>query len=81
LNVNGQFQRGKLNNVLQMRQKCAANVHPKNFFLGMLIFHLSWVGAYGTDISEPSDPGPDDVSDEPPFRSLQFTALEVLNAL
>jgi hypothetical protein len=28
----------------------------------------------------PSDPGPDDVS-EPPFRSLQFTVLEVLNAL
>jgi hypothetical protein len=29
----------------------------------------------------PSDPGPDDVSDEPPFGSLQFTVLEVLNAL
>jgi hypothetical protein len=28
-----------------------------------------------------SDPGPDDVSDEPPFGSLQFTVLEVLNAL
>jgi hypothetical protein len=29
----------------------------------------------------PSDPGPDVVSDEPPFGSLQFTVLEVLNAL
>jgi hypothetical protein len=29
----------------------------------------------------PSDPGPDDVSDEPPFGSLQFTALEVLKGL
>jgi hypothetical protein len=27
------------------------------------------------------DPRPDDVSDEPPFGSLQFTVLEVLNAL
>jgi hypothetical protein len=24
-----------------------------------------------------SDPGPDDVGDEPPFGSLQFTVLEV----
>jgi hypothetical protein len=29
----------------------------------------------------PSNPGPGDVSDEPPFGSLQFTVLEVLNAL
>jgi hypothetical protein len=29
----------------------------------------------------PSDPGPDYVSDEPLFVSLQFTVLEVLNAL
>jgi hypothetical protein len=29
----------------------------------------------------PSDPRLDDVSDEPPFRSLQFTVLEVLTAL
>jgi hypothetical protein len=29
----------------------------------------------------PSNPGPDNVSDEPPFGSLQFTVLEVLNAL
>jgi hypothetical protein len=29
----------------------------------------------------PSDPGPDDVGDEPPFESLQFNVLEVLNAL
>jgi hypothetical protein len=29
----------------------------------------------------PLDPGPGDVSDEPPFGSLQFTVLEVLNAL
>jgi hypothetical protein len=29
----------------------------------------------------PSDPGPDYVSDEPPFASLQFTVLEVMNAL
>jgi hypothetical protein len=29
----------------------------------------------------PSVPGLDDVSDEPPFVSLQFTVLEVLNAL
>jgi hypothetical protein len=29
----------------------------------------------------PSDPGPGDVSDEPPFESLQFAVLEVLNAL
>jgi hypothetical protein len=29
----------------------------------------------------PSDPVPDDVSNEPPFGSLQFTVLEVLNAL
>jgi hypothetical protein len=29
----------------------------------------------------PSHPGPDDVSDEPPFGSLQFTVLEVLKAL
>jgi hypothetical protein len=29
----------------------------------------------------PSDPGPDDVSDEPPFGSLRFTVLEVLNVL
>jgi hypothetical protein len=29
----------------------------------------------------PSDPRPDDVSDEPLFGSLQFTVLEVLNAL
>jgi hypothetical protein len=29
----------------------------------------------------PSDSGPGDVSDEPPFGSLQFTVLEVLNAL
>jgi hypothetical protein len=29
----------------------------------------------------PSDPGPDDVSDEPPYGSLQFTVLEILNAL
>jgi hypothetical protein len=29
----------------------------------------------------PSDPGPDDVNDEPPFGSLQFTVLVVLNAL
>jgi hypothetical protein len=29
----------------------------------------------------PSNPGLDDVSDEPPFGSLQFTVLEVLNAL
>jgi hypothetical protein len=28
-----------------------------------------------------SDPGPDDVSDEPAFGSLQFTVLKVLNAL
>jgi hypothetical protein len=28
-----------------------------------------------------SDLGPDDVSDEPPFGSLQFTVLKVLNAL
>jgi hypothetical protein len=28
-----------------------------------------------------SDPGLDDVSDKPPFGSLQFTVLEVLNAL
>jgi hypothetical protein len=27
----------------------------------------------------PSDPGPNYVSDEPPFDSLQFTVLEVLN--
>jgi hypothetical protein len=29
----------------------------------------------------PLDPGPDDVSDEPLSKSLQFTVLEVLNAL
>jgi hypothetical protein len=29
----------------------------------------------------PSDPGPSDVSDEPPFGSVQFTVLEVWNAL
>jgi hypothetical protein len=29
----------------------------------------------------PSHPGPDDVSDEPPFGSLQFTVLEVWNVL
>jgi hypothetical protein len=29
----------------------------------------------------PSHPGPDDVSDEPPFGSLQFTVLEVLNGI
>jgi hypothetical protein len=28
-----------------------------------------------------SDPEPDDVSDEPPFGTLQFPALKVLNAL
>jgi hypothetical protein len=28
-----------------------------------------------------SDLGPDDVRDEPPFGPLQFTFLEVLNAL
>jgi hypothetical protein len=36
------------------------------------------------DADEPwvsSDPGPDDVSDEPPLGLLQFTVLEVLNAL
>jgi hypothetical protein len=27
----------------------------------------------------PSDPGPGNVSDEPPFGSLQFTVLEVSN--
>jgi hypothetical protein len=32
---------------------------------------------YGTDI----DPWFDDVSDQPPFESLQFTVLEVLKAL
>jgi hypothetical protein len=30
---------------------------------------------------QPSDPGPGDVSDEPPFGSLQLTVLEVLNAM
>jgi hypothetical protein len=29
----------------------------------------------------PSEPRPGDVSDEPPFGSLQFTVLEVLNVL
>jgi hypothetical protein len=29
----------------------------------------------------PSDPGPDDVNDEPPSESLQFTVLKVLAAL
>jgi hypothetical protein len=29
----------------------------------------------------PSDPGPDDVSDEPHFGSLWLTVLEVLNSL
>jgi hypothetical protein len=29
----------------------------------------------------PSDPGPGDVSDKPPFGSLQFTVLEVMSAL
>jgi hypothetical protein len=36
-----------------------------------------------TNVNEPWvpwDPEPDDVSDEPPFGSLHFTVLEVLNA-
>jgi hypothetical protein len=36
---------------------------------------------YANELWVPSDPGPDDVSDEPPFGSLQFNILEVLNAL
>jgi hypothetical protein len=40
-----------------------------------------WKRTYANKPWVPSDPGPDDVSDEPPFGSLQFTVLEVLNAL
>jgi hypothetical protein len=40
-----------------------------------------WKRTYANEPWVPSDPGPDDVSDEPPFGSLQFTVLEVLNAL
>jgi hypothetical protein len=36
---------------------------------------------YANEPWVPSDPGPDYVSDEPPFGSLQFTVSEVLNAL
>jgi hypothetical protein len=36
---------------------------------------------YANEPWGPSNPGPDDVSDEPPFESLQFTVLEVLNTL
>jgi hypothetical protein len=35
---------------------------------------------YANEPWVPSDTGPNDVSDEPPFESLQFTVLEVLNA-
>jgi hypothetical protein len=36
---------------------------------------------YANEPWVPSEPGPDDVSDEQPFKSLQFTGLEVFNAL
>jgi hypothetical protein len=36
---------------------------------------------YANEPWVPSDRGPDNMSDEPPFGSLQFTFLEVLNAL
>jgi hypothetical protein len=36
---------------------------------------------YANEPWVPSDQGPDDVSDEPPFGSLQFTVLEVLNVV
>jgi hypothetical protein len=39
------------------------------------------VRTYADEPWVPSDPGPGDVSDEPPFGSLQFSLLEVLNAL
>jgi hypothetical protein len=32
---------------------------------------------YANEPWMPSDPGPGDVSDDPPFGSLQFTVLEV----
>jgi hypothetical protein len=38
-------------------------------------------GTYANDPWVPSDLGPDDVRDELPFGPLQFTVLEVLNAL
>jgi hypothetical protein len=36
---------------------------------------------YANEPWVPSDPGPDDVSDEPPYGLLQFTVLEVLKTL
>jgi hypothetical protein len=39
------------------------------------------VRTYADEPWVPSDPGPGDVSDEPPFGSIQFSLLEVLNAL
>jgi hypothetical protein len=35
---------------------------------------------YANELWVPSDPGPGVVDVEPPFESLQFTVLEVLNA-
>jgi hypothetical protein len=45
------------------------------------IFDLIIEGTYANEPCVPSDLGPYDVSEEPPFGSLQFTVLEVLNAL
>jgi hypothetical protein len=42
-----------------------------------LIFALTFFMMF----AYPSYPGPDDVSDGPPLGSLQFTVLEVMNAL
>jgi hypothetical protein len=38
-------------------------------------------GSASQEICDLTSSGPDDVSDEPPFGSLQFIVLEVLNAL
>jgi hypothetical protein len=43
------------------------------------VLNFEWT--YANKPWVPSDPGPDDVNDEPPFGSLQFTVLVVLNAL
>jgi hypothetical protein len=61
---------------------------PKSFFLSGSgsheicdLFARFLERTYAGEPWGPSDPGPDDVGDEPPFGSLQFTVLEVLNAL
>jgi hypothetical protein len=46
---------------------------------GLFAKFMEWT--YANEPCMPSDPRPDDVSDEPSFGSLQFIVLEVLNAL